>query len=287
LADLVNIDELVAHARIKKLLIISGQFYLIMAPGFRQKRIDSAERVGEILRSAREAKGEKLEEIARQIRVREENLHNLEEGYYDNLPAEVYSKGFLTAYAEYLGLNADKLVRMYSKEAGIKNHLDENKDEKDGKIMKKTKAPLFTPRLIQITTIVIIVVAAVSYLSWQFTNFSKNPDLDLLEPANDISIEESKINFTGSAEKEGDLTINGQSVFINPDGSFREEVSLQEGLNTIAVVVKDRQGRETSLTRQILVELPEPEPNPEEETDTDDDNEDESSAAEVSENDNS
>ena len=258
-----------------------------MVSGFRQKKINSAERVGEILRSAREAKGKEIGEIARQIRVREENLHNLEEGYYDNLPADVYTKGFLTAYAEYLGLNADKLVRIYSKEAGIKNHLDENYNRRSGKVMKKAKPPLLTPRLIQITTIVLIVVAAVSYLSWQFTNFSKNPELSLLEPANDISIENSKVTFAGSAEKEGELTINGQGVFINPDGTFSEEISLQEGLNTIAVVVSDRRGRETSLTRQILVESPEPETNEdeaEENTEQEDSNNGEdSSSVEISE----
>jgi len=192
--------------------------------------------------------------------VREENLHNLEEGYYDNLPAEVYTKGFLTAYAEYLGLNPDRLVRMYSKEAGIKTHLDESQKQESPSRVKKIRPPLFTPRLLKIVAIVVIVVIAVSYLTWQFSNFSRNPELTINEPANDITIEQDRVVFQGQAERESELTINGQSVFINEDGTFTEEIALQEGINTIAVVVRDRQGRESSLTRQILVEMPPPPP---------------------------
>ena len=62
------------------------------------------------MRAERERKDQSLGEIAARIKIREEHLHNLEEGYYDSLPPEVYTKGFLKTYAEYLGLNADKLL---------------------------------------------------------------------------------------------------------------------------------------------------------------------------------
>jgi len=234
-----------------------------MVSGFRQKKIDSIERVGEILRAAREKKGDNLAEISRQIQVREINLHNLEEGYYDNLPAEVYTKGFLRTYANYLNLNADKLVRMYEKEAGIKSHLDRSAG-KEPALPKKIRLPLLTPRFIKIALIVVVVAVAVSYLGWQFSNFSRTPKLIIEEPANDITISENSIVLRGQAERQGELTINGQGVFVAEDETFSEQIALKEGLNTIAVVIRDRRGHETSLIRRILVELPPapPEENP-------------------------
>jgi transcriptional regulator with XRE-family HTH domain len=240
-----------------------------MVSGFRQKKIDSIERVGEILRAAREKKGDNLAEISRQIQVREINLHNLEEGYYDNLPAEVYTKGFLRTYANYLGLKADKLVRMYEKEAGIKSHLDRSSG-KEPALPKKVKLPLLTPRFIKIALIVAVVAVAVSYLGWQFSNFSRTPKLIIEEPANDITISENSIVLRGQAERQGELTINGQGVFVTEDETFSEKIALKEGLNTISVVIRDRRGHETSLTRRILVELP---PKPVEENSTVDDSE--------------
>ena len=142
----------------------------------------------------------------------------------------------------------------------------EQKEEISTAKPEKIKPPFLTPRLIKIIAVIVIVAAASSYLIWQFSNFSRNPALSLAEPVNDITVSSNKITFKGNAEREGDLTINGQGVFVNEDGTFAEEITLQEGLNKITVIVRDRQGRETSLTRQILLEQPAAEPDPGEAT---------------------
>ena len=222
-----------------------------MVSGFSQKRINSADKVGQILRNVREEKHRSLSQVAAAIHVREENLHLLEEGYYRDLPADVYVRGFLRSYAEYLGLNESKILRLYDKERGIQEHLEDKKIDPADR-PKKIRSPLLIPRLVQTAVIVAVIVAAVSYLVWQFRNFSRNPSLSIEEPANDITVSEDKITFSGTADKEGVLMINGQEVFVDQEGAFQEQIYLQSGINTITVVVRDRQGRESVLTRQIL-----------------------------------
>lgn len=222
-----------------------------MVSGFRKKRINSADKVGEILRTVREEKRLTLASVSAAIRVREDNLHRLEEGYYQDLPADVYVKGFLRSYAEYLGLNVSKILRLYNKERGIQEHL-ENKQTGGVRQPKKIHSPLLIHRLVQTAVIVAIVLAAVFYLVWQFRNFSRNPSLAIEEPANDITVHQEEITFSGTADQEGVLMINGQEVFVDEGGKFQEQIYLQNGLNTITVVVRDRQGRESSLTRKIL-----------------------------------
>lgn len=222
-----------------------------MVSGFRKKRINSADKVGEILRTVREEKRLTLAQVSAEIHVREDNLHRLEEGYYQDLPADVYVRGFLRSYAEYLGLNVSKILRLYSKERGIQEHL-ESKQTGGVSRPKKIHSPLLIHRLVQTAVIVAIVLAAVFYLVWQFRNFSRNPSLAIEEPANDITVRQEEITFSGTADQESVLMINGQEVFVDEGGRFQEQIYLQNGLNTITVVVRDRQGRESSLTRKIL-----------------------------------
>ncbi len=222
-----------------------------MVSGFSKKRINSADKVGEILRTVREEKQRTLSQVASAIHVREENLHRLEEGYYQDLPADVYVKGFLRSYAEYLGLNESKILRLYNKERGIQEHLEEKQADKSQQ-PKNIHSPLLIPRLVKTAVIVAVLMIAVFYLVWQFRNFSRNPSLSIAEPANDITVSEEKIAFSGTADQESVLMINGQEVFVDEEGTFQEYIYLQNGLNTITVVVRDRQGRESSLTRKIL-----------------------------------
>ncbi len=241
-----------------------------MVSGFRQKKIVSLERVGEILRRERLSQNKKLPEIAREIKVREENLHRLEESYYKDLPADVYTKGFIKSYAENLGLPASRLIRQYDKEQGVQEHIErEETDPRD--ISRPVKPPILTPRLIRIGGIVAVVAVAIVYLGVQLKGFSENPHLSLSEPTDNLTIEEDKIVFKGEATRQAELKINGEGVFVDEDGIFEKEIPLQEGINEIAVIVSDRQGRSSELKRQVMVEKP-PEPPSEESKEEQDEN---------------
>ncbi|MFC1618295.1 helix-turn-helix domain-containing protein [Patescibacteria group bacterium] len=227
-----------------------------MVSGFRQKKIKSFERVGEILRRERESQEKELSDVAHSIRVRQENLQRLEDGYYNDLPADVYTKGFIKSYAEYLGLSADRLLRLYNKERGIQDHIERDTGGPEAN-PKPIKPSVMTPRLIKLIAIIAVIAAAVWYLGVQLGNFSKNPHLSIHEPIDSLTLEEDFVTFRGEADKQAELTINGEGVFVNEDGSFEKEISLQEGMNEVAVIISDRRGRSSQLKRQILVEKPE------------------------------
>lgn len=66
---------------------------------------------GALLRQEREARGISLEAVAEATKIGKNYLLALEEDRYRDLPAAAYLPGFIRAYATYLGLQADELVR--------------------------------------------------------------------------------------------------------------------------------------------------------------------------------
>jgi len=66
---------------------------------------DTMPTVGEQLRSAREAKGVNLEEIASQTRIPRRHLESLEQSDWSRLPAPTYTIGFAKSYASAVGLD--------------------------------------------------------------------------------------------------------------------------------------------------------------------------------------
>lgn len=65
---------------------------------------------GERLRREREMRGIKLEEIAESTKIGKRNLVALEEEKFDQLPGGIFNKGFVRAYAKYLGLDEEQAV---------------------------------------------------------------------------------------------------------------------------------------------------------------------------------
>jgi cytoskeleton protein RodZ len=65
---------------------------------------------GERLKREREMRNVSLEEIAESTKIGKRNLLALETEEFDKLPGGIFNKGFVRAYAKYLGLDEDQAV---------------------------------------------------------------------------------------------------------------------------------------------------------------------------------
>ena len=76
--------------------------------------------VGDILRRARLKKGLEIEDLEIAIRISAQHLIAIEEGRLEVLPGRVYALGFIRSYAEYVGLDGDKIIGLLKRQVGEK-----------------------------------------------------------------------------------------------------------------------------------------------------------------------
>ena len=69
---------------------------------------------GDRLRREREMRGITLDEITESTKISRRHLEALEREHFDQLPGGVFNKGFVRAYARFLGLDEDQAVADYS-----------------------------------------------------------------------------------------------------------------------------------------------------------------------------
>ncbi len=74
---------------------------------------DPARGVGSVLKQARQRQGLDIETVERRTKIRGKYLRALENEDWDVLPDPAYTRGFLRAYADLLGLDAEVLVDDY------------------------------------------------------------------------------------------------------------------------------------------------------------------------------
>ena len=70
--------------------------------------------IGTYLRRTREGRAMSIGEIARATRIPTSAIERIEADHFDDLPGEVFTRGFLKAYAAAVGLMPDEVLARYT-----------------------------------------------------------------------------------------------------------------------------------------------------------------------------
>ena len=77
---------------------------------------------GAFLKTMRESKGVTLEEIRDRTKIRLSYLEALEKADLKNLPAPIFTKGFIRGFCRYLGIDGEPVVAAYDQVLGPGGH---------------------------------------------------------------------------------------------------------------------------------------------------------------------
>jgi cytoskeletal protein RodZ len=205
--------------------------------------------LGEKLGRLRNEKRININEASRLTRIQVAYLEALEEGKYDKLPAEVYVKGFLKSYGDFLGVDEKALLRLYEKEKEIRNNLERSKNSdvqfKNPKSIN-ISAFVLTPKKMVFALVLIFVFIGVFYLYREVGSFTDNPRLIILSPKSNEEIEGNSTLVEGITDRDAQIFINDQPILVNDDGKFKEIITLQGGVNNINVKSVNKFKKESS-----------------------------------------
>jgi cytoskeleton protein RodZ len=121
----------------------------------------AANPVGERLRSAREAKGMTLDEIASLTRVPTRHLEHIENGDWDALPAVTYSVGFARAYANAVGLDGREVG------SELRNQLGAPQSSAATAPYEPADPARVPPRSLAMIAAVVALLLVAGYLIWR------------------------------------------------------------------------------------------------------------------------
>jgi cytoskeletal protein RodZ len=222
---------------------------------------DQTHRLGEALRTAREAKGVDLTRAERETKIRSRYLSALERSEYRELPGAVYTRGFLRNYGVYLGLDPEYLIDLYRLETAAQTTERPSVPAPPRPIAaRRSRAFVVTPGAVVASILTILVGVLVVWLGWEFVNFARTPELRILEPAGDVTgYTQMRYTIRGITEPNARISVDGlrenPSVDADEEGSFRVTVNLVPGSNVITLTAFDPLTRRDSeqVSRTITV----------------------------------
>ena len=215
----------------------------------------NSETLGQQLKKEREEQKISLEKIANDLKINKKYLSALESECLQDLPAGVYARNYFKAYAEYLNLNANEILKQYNKEHESKPA----KNKKNLFVQKVTKARYFfsIPKVFKITVILFIIFICIIYIGFYLNNLISPPKLVIFNPKVDISINKNKIEIIGQVENNANIKINNQDILADKDGFFSTVIFLKNGLNVVLIEAQKKHSKKNEIIRNILVDLDE------------------------------
>lgn len=138
--------------------------------------LENEGKAGGILKQARLRQGKKLPDIAQSLCIRKAYLEAIEESRYDAIPEFPYGLGFIRSYADFLGEDSARIVRMYKDETDAKF----NGENKIYVLEPQVEATVPNKKYLLISLLAIIVV----YFLWlAFNNYHNNSGTAVQDPA--------------------------------------------------------------------------------------------------------
>lgn len=143
-----------------------------------------------------------LEAVSKATRIGMDNLLHIENEAFDKLPAEVFVKGYLRAYARAIGADGDEVIRRY--EASCQSMLASSKYDESIARSRRTFWKRLAISLLLLTVLIVLSVGTVLFL--QDTPLNNKPHSVLKDTESNDTADEVIATAQEEAEKAPDQT---------------------------------------------------------------------------------
>jgi len=211
---------------------------------------------GAYLRNIREQKGITLEKASQDSKIVRTLLEAIEQDNYQALPPPVYLKGMIKKYAHYLHLDEEKILDFYQKSNGRKI----SSGEKD--LLPQNRFTVSQSRLSQVFSLIFrqlikfsLIIFVLGYFLFELSQFLLPAQIILYYPPKDLITSNPNLEISGKVMRSKILYFQEKEINFNEEGLFREQITLNPGLNTLELKAVNSLGRETILQQNIVLSI--------------------------------
>lgn len=202
--------------------------------------------LSELIEELMTTRGINIDKLAELTNIPKRYLIALSGNDAKSLPAEPYVRGYLNKIADVTGVEPTGLYTAYKK-LGLKTSGKED-------FLPLNRFAIQRPanKLIVLATIGLLVIVAVSVKAKDVLGI---PSIEINLPETALIVEAPTAIIEGRIDPKDSLELNGEAIYPDSTGTFSEEVSLEQGINTFEFKIKRFLGRETKIERQIIYEI--------------------------------
>ena len=192
--------------------------------------------VGMFLKFTRQNQKKSIETVSKALCIRKIYIKAIEESDFEELAPVPYGIGFVRSYADYLGLNVERIVQCYKEEAMPQ------KNEQNAKPIVNKQTSITMPNLKQIL-IGVVLILGLYFLTYTIAYKTQ-------ENKEDITYND--INIDNSVDKT-DTEILAENTLV--EGFKVEEITTEENVKVIETSYEEVEENEPQELDKIVVKF--------------------------------
>ena len=200
--------------------------------------------VGQILKNARLKRNLTLQEVEKNIKIREKYIKALEENRWEIFPSRVYIIGVIKTYTSFLNLDTNKILAFFRRDYEKKEEINFKKKISSFYLIPDSKRIFYG-------AILLIFFVLFFYFAWQFQKLISPPKITFLSPQKRYFLTEKKILIKAKVEKETIVNIFGERVYPNNEGVIEYELPLKKGENLLLIELIGANGKK-AVVKEIF-----------------------------------
>lgn len=230
------------------------------AAGFRTRKVKSEQSIGDRLKRARIRRKVSVAEVEEATKIRAKFILALESDSWDQIPSEVYGKGYLEAYAEFLKLPGEQIMHDYDRSrTAYARRCQDSQVELMPKNQVQIPRFLLTPRFALVAVLSIGLLGFGGVVWKQLKQITAAPFLKIeTAQAHDsdgveLILNSDTVTITGQTAIGSTVRVNGEVITVHENGTFSAQIHVQKGVNSALIEAENSVGNVTKETRTYVV----------------------------------
>ena len=214
---------------------------------FQTKEIYAAELVGTRFKKLREERRISLDDVSFGTKIQKKYLVALEENKFSVFDGDIPAPNFIKSYARFLGLPPAGFLELYKD-----NSAGAFGSSETGKAKPQKSRLIFSHKFFRNFVLILAGGALLGYIGFEIKRVLTPPLVSVISPPNDYISDVPRVELLGRVGSGAKLRINGQEIFTDEDGSFKENLGLGSGLNVIKLGAQKKYGEENVVYWRIF-----------------------------------
>lgn len=210
--------------------------------------------VGNFLKEARINQGITKQELGELTHIKVSFINAIETGKWEELPDFGVVTGFVKSISHFLEIDERQAVALLRREYPIilTERIEKEINKQSLNKSEFSKKLRWGPRLTFLTGIIIIILAVLIYLGFQYGKFNSQPSLVVNEPTQNEVVTNFEITVKGKTDPDATVVIDNQPVVTDDDGNFNTQIGITSDTKEVDVVSVSRSGKTTVIKRKII-----------------------------------
>ncbi|MBL7053938.1 helix-turn-helix domain-containing protein [Patescibacteria group bacterium] len=206
--------------------------------------------IGDVLKQVRKSFNLSLKQVESKTNISLNYLKFLENNNFYKFSSPSYARGALKKYSEFLKIDSKDMITNLNRDFKVGFNKNRETLSKTNKLKLSKQSFGIKSAFVTVFMLLVLLYLGINIKQGVLTS----PEIKIFNPVDNLITQESTLIIKGRVSPiSSNLFVNNESIVLNSNGFFKQEIELSPGLNNIEISATKQHAKKTVINRKIIL----------------------------------